>query len=295
MCLQKLINKFWKFIEKSDNERISNTKYPDDIESIIDIPYIDDGDRCHLLDVYMPKDKINDTLPTIIDIHGGGYYYGYKEINKLYNNTLAQYGFKVVSGNYRLAPKFTFKDMVQDLFEELKWVKDNADKYGFDLNNLFITGDSAGGTLTNLVLAVNSNKELQELFEATPLVSFKAAAFTCGVLRPGKYPAFYMKYLYGKDYKKSKLYKVCNFQDNMSTSFPPVFFNTCKGDPFKKDNILAYNQMRENGLTAELYYYENKKENDKGVGHVYVILTPDLDVSHKTTEELINFFKIYVD
>ena len=295
MCLQKLINKFWKFIEKNDNIRIANTKYPDDIESIIDIPYIDDGDRCHLLDVYMPKDKTNDNLPTIIDIHGGGYYYGYKEINKLYNNTLAQYGFKVISFNYRLAPKFTFKDMVQDLFEALKWVKDNAEEYKFDLNNLFITGDSAGGTLTNLVLATTCSPKLQEIFEVTPLVSFKAAGITCGVLKPGKNPAFYMKYLYGKEYKKSAFYRVCDFKDNISKDFPPVFFNTCKGDPFKKDNIMAYNLMRDNGLTAELYYYENKKENGKGVGHVYVILTPDLEISSKTNEELINFFRTYID
>ena len=295
MCWQKLISKFWNMILKMDTERINNTVYPEDITAFCDIPYIDDGDKYHLLDVYTPTNKKDEKLPLIIDIHGGGYYYGYKEINKLYNYTLSQYGFKVVSGNYRLAPSHTFKDIIQDLYAELDWIVKNADEYNFDLNNVFITGDSAGGTITDLILATNARKELQYLFEVKPKVSFKAAAITCGVPNPGKYLRIYMKPLYGKEYKKSPLFKACNFNNIIPDELPPIFINTCKGDPFHKENIKMYEKIKEKGLTAELYYYGDKKENDTAVGHVYTILTPDLDISNKTTEELINFFKIYVD
>lgn len=62
---------------------------PDGIEARIDIPYIEDGHRGHLLDVYYPKDA-GQKLPVIIDIHGGGFLYGDKDLNKLYGYHLAK-------------------------------------------------------------------------------------------------------------------------------------------------------------------------------------------------------------
>ena len=73
-----------------------------------DIPYLPDGGyrdgevRGHLLDVYIPRDAIvrgGNTLPVYIDIHGGGFTYGYKELNRNFNTHLADLGFGVFSLN----------------------------------------------------------------------------------------------------------------------------------------------------------------------------------------------------
>jgi hypothetical protein len=39
----------------------------------LDIPYADDSDRRHRLDLYLPKKRLSDRLPVIVFIHGGGW------------------------------------------------------------------------------------------------------------------------------------------------------------------------------------------------------------------------------
>lgn len=85
---------------------------PQDVSVHADIPYLPDGGyrdgevRGHLLDAYIPRDAIvrgGNTLPVYIDIHGGGFTYGYKELNRNFNTHLADLGFGVFSLNYRPA------------------------------------------------------------------------------------------------------------------------------------------------------------------------------------------------
>lgn len=74
---------------------------PESIDVIDDIPYLPDGGydaeagqcRGHLLDLYLPHDAVlrcGHTLPVYIDIHGGGFTYGYKELNRNFNVHLAE-------------------------------------------------------------------------------------------------------------------------------------------------------------------------------------------------------------
>ncbi len=85
---------FWKTVEKSDAKNIASQTEPEGIKRICDIPYIGDGHPMHLLDVYYPEDAAH-ALPVIIDIHGGGWMYGSKELNKIYCLNLAKRGFTV--------------------------------------------------------------------------------------------------------------------------------------------------------------------------------------------------------
>ncbi len=60
---------------------------PEDIYSYLNIPYCDDDLREHELDVYVPLEALQsgfspnsrtqNTFPVFVDIHGGGYAYGY--------------------------------------------------------------------------------------------------------------------------------------------------------------------------------------------------------------------------
>ena len=71
----------WKKVKKSDTKNIASQTEPEGIKRICNIPYIDDGNPLHLLDVFYPENT-SEKLPVIIDIHGGGWMYGTKEINK---------------------------------------------------------------------------------------------------------------------------------------------------------------------------------------------------------------------
>mgnify|MGYP000127633326 FL=1 len=86
---------------------ISRTDYwhdPEGIDVIADIQYVDDGTRAHRLDLYLPHDSVvrgSKTTPVYIDIHGGGFVYGYKDLNRNFCTNLAKQGFAVFSISYR--------------------------------------------------------------------------------------------------------------------------------------------------------------------------------------------------
>lgn len=99
-----------------DTPRSALWHTPEGIDTFADIAYLPDGGydkaagqcRGHLLDVYLPHDAVlrgGKTLPVYVDIHGGGFTYGYKELNRNFNVHLADRGFAVFSLNYRPAPQ----------------------------------------------------------------------------------------------------------------------------------------------------------------------------------------------
>ena len=82
----------WKNTERGDMKRLATQSAPVGVTEICDIPYINDGKWQHKLDVYFPENMENEKLPVIIDIHGGGWMYGDKELNKPYCLTIASKG-----------------------------------------------------------------------------------------------------------------------------------------------------------------------------------------------------------
>ena len=167
MCRSKtVIDKFNAMVARKDAKRMaSKTPFPG-VEKFYDIPYIDDGNIYHLLDVYRPENlSEGERLPVIIDIHGGAWIYGTKEINAHYCQGLTKYGYCVVNINYRIITeegKGTFPAILNDCFAAFKWVEENISDYGGDLNDVYLTGDSAGAHLAAMCVAINGDKKLRE-------------------------------------------------------------------------------------------------------------------------------------
>ena len=153
---------------------------PDTIDVIEDLPYLPDGGydteagqcRGHLLDLYLPHDAVlraGHTTPVYIDIHGGGFTYGYKELNRNFNVHLADMGFAVFSLNYRPAPQTDLRGQLADVQAALRWIKAHLADYPVNPNAVFLTGDSAGGALTMLTLAIENSAELRPRSALTSL------------------------------------------------------------------------------------------------------------------------------
>ncbi len=152
--LNKAYKFFWSIVETNDKKRMDKQMLPEGINAIVDIPYADDGKNEHLLDVYFPEGAEDKKLPVIIDIHGGGLMYAYKELNKNYCYNLAKRGFAVVNVSYSLAPDNKYPTCLRDVCAALDWVNGNMSKY-------FMNKEEIKKTITFEGIA-SSKEELNE-------------------------------------------------------------------------------------------------------------------------------------
>ena len=98
------------------------------------------------LDVYRPRGASGPN-PTLIYIHGGGWTNGSKESSALTFLPYLEMGWSVVNVAYRLADAAHAPAAVEDCRCALRWVYRNAERMGFDVDRIVVTGNSAGGHL----------------------------------------------------------------------------------------------------------------------------------------------------
>lgn len=185
-----------------DLARSEKWEVPEGVDCFEDIPYREDDslpadapDACtgaakalrkaHCLDVYLPHDAYlrgGTTTPLFIDVHGGGFVYGYKDLNKNFGVHLAQQGLAVISLGYRLAPSTDFLGQLHDIFDAFHWIDDHIGDYPIDPKHVFITGDSAGATLGLYALAIATDPDVARAFGIEPgSMTFSGAVFVSGL------------------------------------------------------------------------------------------------------------------
>lgn len=101
-------------------------------------------ERCKL-DIYYPV-KLKD-CPVVIWFHGGGLTSG----NKFVPQSLMNDSLVVVAVNYRLLPKVTIDECLDDAAAAVAWTFTNAAKYGGSSRKIFVSGHSAGGYITAML------------------------------------------------------------------------------------------------------------------------------------------------
>lgn len=112
-----------------------------------DIDYLTASGKELKLDVYRPAGSEAKALPVVLYFHGGGWVAGSRERAALSSLPFLHMGFAVVNVSYCLANVALAPAAVEDTLCALQWVGINAKKYGFDVNKVVTSGDSAGGHL----------------------------------------------------------------------------------------------------------------------------------------------------
>ncbi len=288
---------FWNnVVKKQDDSRIATLAVPKAQENN-SIPYISDGDPYHLLDVYAPLES-HGKMPTIIDIHGGGWYYGDKELNKIYCLNLANLGFKVINISYRLTPYVSLKEQIQDISSAINYVYDNADNLGVDLNNLFLAGDSAGAHCAGLIVNLQQDEDMQKVYECSVKANFKAVCYICAAFNIKKLATapivrLYFKPLLGKKAKKNPLFPYSSFREEYATHVPAIFI-TCDGDFLRNQTISGYERLSTLKADTELVYFKKENQTNK-LAHVYNVVQPYWEESKEANAKTVAFFNKYID
>lgn len=116
-----------------------------------DIPYVENGHKRHVLDIYKPEASSEKPRPVMFWIHGGGWQAGDKSDVALKPKVLNDRGFVFVSTNYRLLPEVSMEELTGDVAKSLAWVHKNIEKYGGDPERIFVGGHSAGAQLAAIL------------------------------------------------------------------------------------------------------------------------------------------------
>lgn len=251
-----------KNIAKVDAKRDAGLSIPSGVELHEGIAY--GSHAMQTLDVSLPKDVKNP--PLIVNVHGGGYFYGSTLPYRFYCADLARRGFAVVSFNYRLAPEFKFPTPLYDLNAVMEWCLGPGKKYGYDTDNIFMVGDSAGAQIASQYAAICTNPEYAEIMEIQPPkgLTFRALGLNCGMydLPPilktmGTEPGDVFPWYFGKD--GSALGKKADVLRYITADYPPCYLVSSPGDFLMKLCEPMANFLKKQGVEAKFKIYGGDK------------------------------------
>src|SRR5690606_7893729 len=112
----------------------------------MDLTYAKAGDAELKLDLYVPDGV--DSPPLAVWIHGGAWRFGSKD------NPPANFvdsGFALASVEFRQSTEAAFPAMVHDIKAAIRYLRANAQEYGYSAERIAISGASSGGHLAALV------------------------------------------------------------------------------------------------------------------------------------------------
>lgn len=111
-------------------------------------------------DIYLPDG--DEPFPVIILVHGGGFQFGDQgmPLIKPVIDAGIENGYAVVSVDYRKSAEAIFPAAVSDVKAAVRFVKANAEEYGFDVEHIAIWGESAGAYLSLMTALTPEVSEL---------------------------------------------------------------------------------------------------------------------------------------
>lgn len=256
-----------------DKKRLKKDVVPQNVTVLFSNEnYFEDGEKRHNFDVIVPKGREEEKLPAIINIHGGGFCAGTKEIYDNYARRMAAEGFVVININYSLAPKYPFPHAIEDCVQAINYCLSNREKYHM-ADEYFVMGDSAGANLAATMGIIATNPEYAELMKLKISKRMKGIYLSCGC---------YMLVNQNENGKKSPLEldvmyfqkKRGNFPDkrkyeileSVTEDFPPTFITSCSDDFLYKDNVAMKKKLDALCVKNVALFFDSSHEP---LGHVF--------------------------
>lgn len=263
----------------------------DNVTEFRDVPYIQDGDRAHMLDIYSPICHA-EQVSVIVNIHGGGLIMGNKEFNRHFCLSLCNHGFLVFSIEYRLCPETTVFGQLQDIAAAMNYIDKMIPKFKGKPGIVHMVGDSAGAFLALYTAAIQRNPMLARTAGVRPsYLEIQSMALISGMFyttRKDSIGLFLPKALYGEGYKKHPFYPFLDPSvPAVGLSLPPCMLITSKKDKlcgYTKDLAAALQRC---GTPCKL----NNYEDDPHLYHAFCVFEPELPESRMVIHDICLYFR----
>lgn len=208
--------------------------------------------------LYEPYYLTENPGPVFVYLHGGGFVTCTMDTHDGICRRVASGGqMRVLSVEYRLAPKHPFPAAVEDCEAALKWVLDGKGaEHGIDHTRVALGGDSAGGNMTAYLTQVYRHKlkaqvlyyPLMQMLEFKPAKPGPQDVFQLGVVALKFIDEHYVVDADPMDVRLSPL-----FEKNLR-GIPPTQVLTCGLDPLRLEGRAYADKLSACGVEVETHY-----------------------------------------
>ncbi len=242
------------------------TTAPQNYQKHLNITYLEVNNIPLKLDIYAPKNK-NEPVPTLIYFHGGGWISGTKDATLSSILPYIKKGWGVVTVQYRLANISLAPAAVKDSLCAVKWVMNNGNKYGFDINKIVLSGESAGGHLALITGMLPASSDLDHQCPSNKKIKVAAIVNWYGItdvadVLQGKHQQDYAVEWLGNQSDRLEIAHKVSPINYVREDLPPIL--TIHGDA---DTIVPYSHAIQLHQALETVQVPNKLMTIKNGGH----------------------------
>ncbi len=224
-----------------------------------DVEYANVGGVSLTLDMSAPEG--DGPFPVLMIIHGGGWYLHTNTVMEGMARYVTNRGYVVANVNYRVTPEYEMEQIVEDCIGALIWVKEHASEYKGDASRIAVTGDSAGGHLTAMIVTQGNNKKFNPSYKGNGATD---ATITCAIPTYGIYDLVAMAKLsqstmkrwMKESYKKApERYELLSPSYHIRADLVPQLVVVGDKDFLYKANLEYVDALKAVGAPVELWVY----------------------------------------
>lgn len=285
------VRKFWA---KSDRKRDCAVKERLDVVQIRNLSYKDspaDKDcACHLFDIYYPRQITLPEYPVIVNVHGGGWFYGDKELYAPYAKYLASKGFAVVNFNYRLAPVHRYPSAFEDVCALMEYLIAHAESFRLNLSCLNMTGDSAGAQLAAQYAVFATNPDYRAFFPSLSDVNVilpQKLALNCGLYRLDETRKQFSSDWYLPETVTTEIAESAfRMLSYLTPEFPSCYVMGSVNDTLLEESRMLHQKLTELDV---LHIYREFGEGNPKSGHVFHLNLMNPEGEECNSQEILFF------
>ncbi|MGL4654677.1 MAG: alpha/beta hydrolase [Sarcina sp.] len=245
--------------------------------------------------IYKDKNK-KENAPCVLWMHGGGYGIGTPEQSIItYKQLIDVSGCVVIAPEYTLSIEEPYPAALEDCYESLLWIKNNAKELGIRDDQIMIGGESAGGGLTAaLSLYARDKKEVNIAFQMPlyPMIDYRMCTESAqnnntpiwNSKRNEEGWKLYLGNLYEKEVPEYASPSLAKDYSNLPATLSFI------GDlePFRDETIEYIENLKNANVPVMFEMY-------KGCYHGFDRVCPDAKISKDATQFFLDSFKYAVE
>jgi acetyl esterase len=233
--------------------------------------------------------------PTCIMIHGGGLFYGSKELNLHASVEMAKRGFNVVNLDYPLLEDSPLPEQIESIYNSLNHLITYQDEYHLDMNRVVMMGDSAGAYLSLVCSMILNRPDLWNSFNTQiPNIKIKAIGLICimGKIKRSDTLSFLDSLAFNESHPSHLIEYLIDPTPHIKNA-PPCYVIGSEEDFLKQDTLDLIQACVESHHLHESLFF--KKGASKPLFHVFPITFVHFDESQQTFNELRHFFNAHLN